>query len=323
MGSKVSAHTMRLPVRLRCTVRLFVYSMCILNSMKFRTKVISVFLTVAVVSFAWAFVFGLPNFLTRSPVVTAIKGSVVGENVELVRTKLGGVLSWLDIDGESIVTRQGVIELTNSERIAAGLLPFTENVLLNAAAESKLRDMFLHQYFEHVSPDGKTPSYFAEEKGYSYIVIGENIALGDFENDRALVTAWMESPEHRDNILSDVFDDIGVAVGRGSYQGEVLWIAVQQFGKPFSACPQVPQELREKIGVLRQELDLTKKELDELKREIDESRPNTDDERSEYNKKVEAHNELVAEYKTKAEYLTQNIDSFNAQVREYNLCTGV
>jgi uncharacterized protein YkwD len=113
---------------------------------------------------------------------------------------------------------EGVIALTNQERRNGGVGKLTANTKLTKAAEMKLKDMFDRQYFEHISPDGKGPSYLAQKAGYEYIVIGENLALGNFKNDAALVQAWMDSPGHRENILNYRYSEIGVAVGQGLVQ---------------------------------------------------------------------------------------------------------
>ena len=44
-----------------------------------------------------------------------------------------------------------------------------------------------------------------------FLLAGENLATG-FETTELLVTGWMESPGHRDNILSPHFEDCGIAI---------------------------------------------------------------------------------------------------------------
>ena len=61
------------------------------------------------------------------------------------------------------------------------------------------------------------------------------------------MTAWMNSPGHRANILNPHFQEIGVAVGKGMYEGHETWIAVQSFGMPLSACPASDANLKIKI----------------------------------------------------------------------------
>src|SRR3990172_5238208 len=80
-------------------------------------------------------------------------------------------------ENQSQLTRTGVINQTNNERIAQGLSKLSESSKLDASAEAKVDDMFAQQYFEHVSPLGISVDNLAENVGYAYIVVGENLAL--------------------------------------------------------------------------------------------------------------------------------------------------
>src|SRR5262249_8345343 len=121
-----------------------------------------------------------------------------------------------DASANVTLTQAGVIKWTNIQRQENGALPaLTVNAKLNESAQLKLKDMFAKQYFEHVSPSGVGPDGLANEVGYAYASIGENLALGNFADDRALVQAWMDSPGHRANILGKSYREIGVAVGKG------------------------------------------------------------------------------------------------------------
>ena len=62
--------------------------------------------------------------------------------------------------------------------------------------------------------------------------VGENIAMGQGVPVSALHLAWMQSQDHRDNILSPGFQDVGIGVycaPNGS-----IW-ATADFGRPSSA----------------------------------------------------------------------------------------
>ncbi|HYC34592.1 MAG TPA: CAP domain-containing protein, partial [Candidatus Paceibacterota bacterium] len=130
-----------------------------------------------------------------------------------------------------------IVTETNNQRKANGLSELGVNELLTRAAQMKLDDMFKNQYFEHESPDGKGPGEVAEAAGYRFLTVGENLALGSFADEKDLVQAWMDSPGHRANILGTQFTEIGIAAKKGMFKGEEVWIAVQEFGKPLSACP--------------------------------------------------------------------------------------
>ena len=106
-----------------------------------------------------------------------------------------------------------IIEWTNYYREQEKIAPLTKNDLLTTAANTKTNDMFQKQYFEHISPDGTTPAQLVLQTGYNYKATGENLALGDFTDEKDLVDAWMASPGHRANIMNADYVEIGVATG--------------------------------------------------------------------------------------------------------------
>jgi uncharacterized protein YkwD len=100
---------------------------------------------------------------------------------------------------------------TNFYRVAAGDQPLELNAQLDAAAEAKVQDMIVNNYWAHYRPsDGKSPWDFMTEAGYNYTVAGENLAKG-FRTPGGITLAWMNSPEHRANLLSPKYHDVGFA----------------------------------------------------------------------------------------------------------------
>lgn len=221
----------------------------------------------------------------------------------------------------SSLTRAGVIFWTNSSRQQNGNLPpLRENSQLDKAAQLKLGDMFKQQYFEHVNPQGTGPGDLAKQAGYNFILEGENLALGNFADDQDLVTAWMNSPGHRANILNTRFEEIGVAVGRGMYEGHLTWLAVQEFGKPASSCPSVELSLKSLIDSLNSEVNQLLPQLQELKSQIDSANPKTKNDYEAYNQMVAQYNSLVKIYNNKVDYLKLLTGQYNDEVKAYNAC---
>lgn len=217
----------------------------------------------------------------------------------------------------SNLTQQGTIVETNNQRVENNLPILRENIKLNEAAKAKARDMFARQYFEHVSPIGRGPADLAKSADYDYLIIGENLALGNFENDKKLVEAWMNSPGHRANILNNKYTEIGVAVEKGIYEGRSVWMAVQEFGRPASACPKASQALKMKIDNLNNQIDQTAKIIEIKKAELENmSQENI----FEFNAKVEEYNNLIQEYNTLIAEAKSAVSVFNSQVRAYNEC---
>lgn len=122
-----------------------------------------------------------------------------------------------------------IIELTNQKRAEAGIPALSYNSKLAEAARKKGEHMLQYDYWAHVAPDGTEPWDFFINEGYKYRYAGENLAR-DFSNPSDVIEAWMASPSHRENILSEKYTEIGVAVVEGSIGGVDTTIIVQFFG---------------------------------------------------------------------------------------------
>ncbi|OGD53138.1 hypothetical protein A3J78_01020 [Candidatus Beckwithbacteria bacterium RBG_13_35_6] len=223
---------------------------------------------------------------------------------------------------QAYLTAEGVIRYTNLERQKNGLPPLAVNLLLNNSAAIKVEDMFANQYFGHDSPDGKNVDDLAESVGYEFIVIGENLAMGNFLNDEVLVQGWMNSPGHRENILNSKYREIGVAVLKGIYQGKSTWMAVQHFGLALTACPQPSKILLEQIKTNETLLVQMEEELLNKKTELEAASPKRRDEYSNYIALVEEYNNLVEQYNQLVAETKSLIDQYNKQIALFNQCAS-
>lgn len=127
------------------------------------------------------------------------------------------------------ISSETLVSLVNASRAENNLTPLAQNSELTAAAQAKANDMLENQYFAHTSPSGKTPWDFINAAGYKYIYAGENLAIGYLDNNE-LHNAWMNSPSHRENILSPNFREIGIAQASGNFEGADTVVVVQMFG---------------------------------------------------------------------------------------------
>ena len=134
-----------------------------------------------------------------------------------------------------------VHEFTNQERKKHGLSQLTFDSEISDIARGHSSDMGNREYFAHETPEGLTPSDRAAEYGYScqkivglliYSGIAENIFQGHLfdsyytingeitsyewnteeEIAKTTVDGWMNSPGHRENILTEIFDREGIGV---------------------------------------------------------------------------------------------------------------
>lgn len=125
-----------------------------------------------------------------------------------------------------------VVELVNLERAKHNLKPLFIHPGINKLAREKSEDMRDKNYFDHKSPTFGRPCDHMEMKGFPYLHCGENIAAG-YETPKSVVDAWMNSADHRVNILNPDYTYIGVGyVDGGSAQYESYW--TQQFFTPKS-----------------------------------------------------------------------------------------
>lgn len=215
------------------------------------------------------------------------------------------------------LSARGVIEYTNIARAQnGGLPPLIENSVLSRDAQMKVDDMLTKQYFEHVSPSGVGPADLAQAVGYAYVVVGENLALGDFSGDEGVVTAWMNSPGHRANILNTHYKEIGVAVRKGMYEGRETWLAVQSFGMPLSACPAIDLAIKAQIEAGNAQIASLRATLDAKKAQIDMT--STDD--PNYNVYVNEFNMILPEYNNLVESNRAAVANYNAGVQAFNTC---
>jgi hypothetical protein len=144
--------------------------------------------------------------------------------IQTISVKFPSVLGMqVDISSEELLS------LTNRERQSVGVGSLVINDKLSQAANEKAQDMFDYNYWAHNSPTGKTPWVFIKSSGYKYVYAGENLARG-FSSADAVVKAWMESPDHRNNMLSANYEDVGFAVKLGKINGEETVLVVEEFG---------------------------------------------------------------------------------------------
>lgn len=144
-----------------------------------------------------------------------------------------------------------VIRLTNEKRAQAGLPALVENSTLSQAALAKGADMLNKGYWAHVAPDGTQPWSFFTNFGYKYRFAGENLAR-DFSNPSAAVEAWMNSPSHRENLLSSKYKEIGIGVIEGSLAGVDTTIIVQFLGTKYAdSIPVAPVAKAQEEAVVK------------------------------------------------------------------------
>jgi uncharacterized protein YkwD len=164
-----------------------------------------------------------------------------------VKTLLLGLLAWGGlsqnanqpvVDPQVLETR--IFNAINAERTQRRLKPLKTDTRLTNLARAHSRDMALRAFFDHVNPDGKSSVQRARTAGLEcrrplddryYLGLGENIFQNNlydrviFRNDKpsyewkpvdeivkSTVEGWMNSPGHRQVILTAGYLNTGVGV---------------------------------------------------------------------------------------------------------------
>lgn len=118
-----------------------------------------------------------------------------------------------------------VLRLVNIERQKAGKKPLKYLSALEQGAN--IRALEIIDLWSHTRPDG---TRFVTAFDYiQYAKIGENLASG-CRTPQDVVALWMSSDSHRQNILSDKYEHMAIAVSKNE-QGRLYWIQVLYQGK--------------------------------------------------------------------------------------------
>jgi uncharacterized protein YkwD len=113
------------------------------------------------------------------------------------------------------------------ERDFGAAAPLVWDDALGAAALAHSRDMAARRHFAHQGSDGSEVATRATRAGYSWKLIGENIAAGQPTAQEA-VAGWIDSPGHCANLMNPTFTGMGAgyAISRAKMPGFVYWTQV-------------------------------------------------------------------------------------------------
>lgn len=134
------------------------------------------------------------------------------------------------------LAEEEIHRLVNIERKKQGLSALSYDTKLAVVAKLHSVDMYERSYFEHDTPEGKDPTDRATSVGYQcqkrvgnliYSGVAENIfmfegaSISFWESPESIaidaVSGWMDSPGHRENILTGTYDREGIGVKIGSF----------------------------------------------------------------------------------------------------------
>jgi len=134
----------------------------------------------------------------------------------------------------------GVLVQLNAIRKSHGLVPLKLNAALTTAAQGHSSEMLADGYFAHDSSDGAP--FWKRLTAYSHLAphgswsVGENLLWSSPEVGAVkALQLWMESSEHRHNILTARWREIGIAAihvdsAPGTFGGRSVTVITTDFG---------------------------------------------------------------------------------------------
>ncbi|MFC2166119.1 CAP domain-containing protein, partial [Acidobacteriota bacterium] len=141
------------------------------------------------------------------------------------------------------------------EREDQGLSPLEILPELITLARDHCRDMAQQNRLSHDSSDGKTYPDRLVGAGLYFLEGGENAAFSETFSSQLIHQSLLDSPEHRENILSPSFDQVGIGV---IYKRDRGFYITQDFLRSF------PRKSEEEIALEVKELLAEEREKQEL-----------------------------------------------------------
>lgn len=111
-------------------------------------------------------------------------------------------------------TVDSIVRMVNNRRAEAGLAALTHLEIVDVPATIRAQEV--SKFWSHTRPDGRSFDTVLTECGMSYRGKGENLFAANVLDASEAMTNWMNSPDHRENILRPAFTGIGVGIVRGS-----------------------------------------------------------------------------------------------------------
>jgi hypothetical protein len=105
-----------------------------------------------------------------------------------------------------------LFNLINRERAKQGTSLLQLSMTLKNLARVHSRDMAAGSNLTHVSSDGKNYAERLQEAGLFFKGTGENVAFSQSFLPEVIHNSFMQSKEHRENILDPRFDSVGIGV---------------------------------------------------------------------------------------------------------------
>lgn len=165
---------------------------------------------------------GLVGLLPGLGIPTAVRAAIPSGIAQTSNATSG-----VTVAQANVAIAQDLLQLVNAERQRVNAPPLVLNDKLTAAAQRHAQDMATSRRMSHNGFDGSTMGSRIDATRYRWSTIGENVAMGQ-PTAAAVMSGWMNSPGHRQNILNPAFTELGVGQATGG--GRIYW--AQVFASP-------------------------------------------------------------------------------------------
>lgn len=122
-----------------------------------------------------------------------------------------------------------ILELVNIERAKVNVAPLVMDTGLVATAQSRADDMVARNYFSHNDPVTGESLVKIKPTNPQCVYAGENYhgTIADGDNNKDVITGWLNSPPHKAAMLDPKFTLAGVGTAFNPQRN--MYVAVQHF----------------------------------------------------------------------------------------------
>jgi hypothetical protein len=158
----------------------------------------------------------------------------------ILSLQLAPVAVFAEEESDSYI--EEVVSLVNMERANEGLSELA--IMEDLCYAAQVRAEELAELLDHERPDGSEWSTVLDEYEIVHSSAGENFAYG-YKSPSAVMDAWMNSSGHRDNILNENFNYIGIGYyqdGASSYWVQLFISTEEEYQEDSEDTPAASEE---------------------------------------------------------------------------------
>jgi len=145
-------------------------------------------------------------------------GGIEGAGVDVLSYPNGHPLATETSDPLQRSVEDQLFALANSYRFSQGLAPLVGVPAVQAVARAHGRHMRVHDFFDHVNPEGDGPAARLTRAGIAFGNSTEVLAAGQGDASEAF-NAWLASPPHRAMLDSAEWTQVGAGYWSGGAFG--------------------------------------------------------------------------------------------------------